>query len=134
MLFEDEDESTRARGRGQFPKFGAMRKKAAADFCAGAAIKKLLWVFDSSMCSAVHLAVSKREKESVEVDRNYFHSRCTGNAERQLLVLSSRLSVRWRRSAAELRSAGQPGRLSPCELGRVWDPALHKVYPFLARR
>ena len=83
-LFEVEDESTRARGRGQFPKFGAVRKKLDADFGGCAAGKKLLRVFDSSMWAAVLLAVSKREEESVDVDQDYFHSGCTGNAERHL--------------------------------------------------
>jgi hypothetical protein len=84
MLIEVEDESTRARGRGQFPKFGAVREKTAAYFGQGAAIKKILRMFDSSMWCAVLLAVSKREEEFVEGDRDYFHSGCTGNAERQL--------------------------------------------------
>ena len=43
--------------------------------------RKLLRMFDSSMWSAVHLAVSKWEMECAEVDRDYFHSGCTGNAE-----------------------------------------------------
>jgi len=50
-------------------------------------------MLDYFMCSAAHLAVSKREEEFVEVDQDYFHSRCTGNAERQLSVLGSGFSV-----------------------------------------
>lgn len=84
MLIEVEHESTRARGWGQFPKFGALRKKMAADSGVCAVGRKILQVFDSSMHSAVLLAVSKREEESLEVDHDYFHSGCTGNAERHL--------------------------------------------------
>jgi hypothetical protein len=94
MLFEDEDESTRAGGRGQFPKFGAMRKKSTADSRAGSVVTKIVRQFDSSMWSAALLAVPRREKELTEVDRDYFHSGRTGNAERQLPVFSSRFSVR----------------------------------------
>jgi hypothetical protein len=84
MLIEAEDESTRACGEGQFPKFGAVRKKAAADFGARASGMKILQGFDSSTRSAALLAVSKREEKSVEVDQDYFHSGCTGNTEMHL--------------------------------------------------
>ena len=84
MLLEAVDESTRARGRGQFPKFGAVRKKLDADSGGCAADKKLLRMLDSSIWLAVLLAVSKREEEWADVDQDYFHSGCTGNAERHL--------------------------------------------------
>jgi hypothetical protein len=84
MLIEAEDESTRACGEGQFPKFGAVRKKAGTDLGACAAGKKILQAFDSCMRSAGLLAVSKREAEFGEVEQDYFHSGCTGNTEMHL--------------------------------------------------
>jgi hypothetical protein len=54
-------------------------------------------VFDFSMRSAVLLAVSKWEDGSMDAGRDYFHSGCTGNAERQLPVVGSQFSVEmWR--------------------------------------
>jgi hypothetical protein len=97
-VVEDEDESTRAGGCGQFPKFGAMRKNRRLIFVQAAQSRKLLREFDSSMWSAVLLAVPKREEEPMDADRDYFHSRCTGNAERQLPVLGSRFSVKFKTS------------------------------------
>jgi hypothetical protein len=41
MWGEDEHESTRARGRGQFPKFGAVRKKETIDFAGRAGLKRI---------------------------------------------------------------------------------------------
>jgi hypothetical protein len=50
------------------------------------------------MRSAVLLAVSKWEEESVNVGWDYFHSGCTGNAERQLPDVGSQFSVGARRT------------------------------------
>jgi hypothetical protein len=93
MLFEVEDESTRARGRGQSPKFGAVRKNQLLILAGAQRAGTLLEELDSSIQRAVLLAVSKREEEFVEADQDYFHSGCTGNAERQLSVVGSRFSV-----------------------------------------
>jgi hypothetical protein len=48
---------------------------------------------DSAMGCAVFLADLNWEKESVGFDQDNFHRGCTGNAEKQLSVLSCRFSV-----------------------------------------
>jgi hypothetical protein len=61
-----------------------VRKKVAADFFLVQQAGELLRLLDSPIWLAVLLAVSKWEEESVAVDQDYFHSGCTGNAERHL--------------------------------------------------
>ena len=92
-MVEDEDESTRASGRGQLHMFGAVEEKVGADFAGWVAIREFSAWLTSAMWRAVFLVDLNREEKSGDLDQDNFHRLCTGNAERQLSVLGSRLSV-----------------------------------------
>ena len=63
-------------------------KKSDGDFPGWVAIKKIPQAIDSANWNAVSLAISDWEKESGDYHQDNFHSRYTGNAERQLSVLA----------------------------------------------
>jgi hypothetical protein len=81
--FEDGDESTRASGGGQLPKFGAVEEKTGRWFLEMSGDEgNLLEGIDSAIWRAVFLEGSDWEEKFIVVDQRNFHSVCTGNAER----------------------------------------------------
>jgi len=87
MLVEDEDESTRARGRGQLPKFGAVVEKIGWLFFRMGCGQENSNAIDSANWGAVSLASSDWEGEPGDEDQENFHREFTGNTERRFSLV-----------------------------------------------